>query len=232
MSAFDLAWKEGADGVEGDFWLSKDGKIVCIHDADTMRTAGVKHVTAETDWSVLKKLDAGSWKGPQFDGEPIPLLSEILDSLPAGKMFFVEIKCGPEIVPALAKLLKEKKADPARVIVISFNDKVISASREQIPGFQAHLISSLKEFDEGENEKKYTDQIAACDAQGLQFQADASITGSWLMSQRKRGLKLTAWVIDDAATVEKMSGFDLDFMTTNRPAALREILAMQPVLAN
>ena len=40
LAAFRLAWEQGADGIEGDFYLSKDGRIVCIHDKDTKRTAG------------------------------------------------------------------------------------------------------------------------------------------------------------------------------------------------
>jgi glycerophosphoryl diester phosphodiesterase len=62
LAAFRLAWKEGADGIEGDFRLSKDGKIVCIHDADTKRANGAKFVVADTDSHVLRKLDVGKWK--------------------------------------------------------------------------------------------------------------------------------------------------------------------------
>ena len=37
LPAFELAWKQGADAIEGDFHLTSDGKIVCIHDFDTKR---------------------------------------------------------------------------------------------------------------------------------------------------------------------------------------------------
>lgn len=232
MASFNLAWKEGADGIEGDFWLSKDGKIICMHDADTERTTGVKKVTKETNWSDLKTLDAGSWKNPKYKSEPIPLLDDILKALPADKMFFVEIKCGPEIIPALAKVFEETKADPARVIVISFDEAVVSAARHQLPEYKAHLISSLKKFDKGGNEQKFTTQIEKCGAQGLQFQSTAKVPSAWLESQKERGMKLTAWVIDDAATVERLENINLDFMTTNRPAALRKILKNRPVSVN
>jgi len=37
LPAFKLAWEQGADAIEGDFLLTKDGHIVCIHDRTTKR---------------------------------------------------------------------------------------------------------------------------------------------------------------------------------------------------
>ena len=121
LSAFKLAWEEGADGIEGDFHLSSDGEVVCIHDYDTERVAATKRVVAETPWKELSKLDVGAWKSPAYKGEPMPRLADVLDAIPAGKRFFLEVKCGPEIVGPIKKILAEKHADPARVTIISFN---------------------------------------------------------------------------------------------------------------
>lgn len=52
LAAFRLAWKQGADVIEGDFYLTKDHRIVCIHDGDTQRVAGKHLVVAE---STLKR---------------------------------------------------------------------------------------------------------------------------------------------------------------------------------
>src|SRR6187402_1705451 len=62
LAAFKLAFEQGADGVEADFYLSSDGEIVCCHDKDTQRTAGVKHVINKTPLKVLRTLDVGRWK--------------------------------------------------------------------------------------------------------------------------------------------------------------------------
>ena len=48
IPAFQLAWKQGADAIEGDFHLSKDGEIVCFHDADTKRVAGTQLVVRQS----------------------------------------------------------------------------------------------------------------------------------------------------------------------------------------
>ena len=38
LASFRLAWEQGADAIEGDFYLTKDQRIVCLHDANTKRT--------------------------------------------------------------------------------------------------------------------------------------------------------------------------------------------------
>jgi tetratricopeptide (TPR) repeat protein len=58
-----------ADAIEGDFRLTADGRIVCVHDADTKRVAGVNHVVVKTPLAELRTLDAGRWKAARFAGE-------------------------------------------------------------------------------------------------------------------------------------------------------------------
>ncbi|MCK5821292.1 MAG: hypothetical protein KAH17_05385, partial [Bacteroidales bacterium] len=78
----------GADAVEVDIYLSKDDKIVVIHDKTTERTTNKNLLVAETNYSELSKLDAGSFKSPDYRGEKIPLLGDILDYLPDSIMIY------------------------------------------------------------------------------------------------------------------------------------------------
>lgn len=226
LSAFRLAWEEGADGIEGDFHLCSDGEVVCIHDSDTKRTAGESLVVAETPWSRLSRLDVGSWKSDHYTGEKIPRLGDVLGVLPADKKFFIEIKSGPETVPPIRRILEETKSDPNRVILISFHDAVIRACREQLPGYQAHWISSLKEFDQDDRAGRYAEQLAATGANGFHFHAASPVTADWLAGLRKEGLPLTSWTVDDVTLARRMIAFGVNHITTNRPGPLRaELLA-------
>ena len=92
LSAFKMAWDKGAKAVELDCYLTKDHKIVVMHDASTKRTGGVDLVAKDTDSAELRKLDLGKWKGEQFAGEKMPFLSEVLATIPKGGKLFVEIK--------------------------------------------------------------------------------------------------------------------------------------------
>ena len=101
IPAFKLAWEQGTDAIEGDFQLTKDGAIVCIHDKDTKRVAGVKKIVEDTTLEELRKLDVGAWFGENWRGTVIPLISEVLAAIPDGKKIYIEIKSGPEILPKL-----------------------------------------------------------------------------------------------------------------------------------
>jgi glycerophosphoryl diester phosphodiesterase len=77
--AFRDALALGADVVELDVHLSKDGHVVVLHDATVDRTCkGASGPVAGFTAAELRALDAGSHKGPQFAGEPVPLLDEVL----------------------------------------------------------------------------------------------------------------------------------------------------------
>src|SRR5690349_6499814 len=99
-----LGWEQKADAVEIDIYLSKDGRIVVLHDADTKRTAGSVGKVVESTAEHLRTLDAGSWKGADWKGEKIPFLEEIIATVPEGGRLFIEIKCGPEILPELERV--------------------------------------------------------------------------------------------------------------------------------
>ncbi len=105
LPAFRLAWEQGADAIEGDFYRTKDGQIVCIHDGDTKRVAGEKLVVQESTLEELQRLDVGAWKGQQWAGTRIPTLREVLETVPAGKRFYVEVKGSAEMVPHLIEEL-------------------------------------------------------------------------------------------------------------------------------
>jgi len=227
LAAFKLAWKEDADAIEGDFHLSSDGKVVCIHDFDTKRVAGEKLIVAETPWERLSRLDVGSWKDLRYKDEPMPLLPDVLDLLPPDKKFFIEVKSGPETIGPIRLILEEKKADPARVIIISFHDDVIRESRAKMPQYQAHWISDLKEFDQGDKASSYRRRLDATGAQGFHFRASSPVTKTWLAALKEKQLLLTSWTVDDPALARKMIGYGVNHITTNRPGPLRAELTAQ-----
>ena len=128
LAAFKLAWEQGADAIEGDFYLSADHEIVCIHDKDTERTAPGQAVrkVSESTLDQLKQLDVGKWKGERFQGERIPTIEEVFAVIPKGKKILIEIKCGPEIKSRLLKEFGEGitsiefgSANPEKVAILT-----------------------------------------------------------------------------------------------------------------
>ncbi len=66
LASFSLAWQQDADAIEGDFHLTSDGHIVCIHDSDTNRVSGTRLVINKSTLKELQELDIGSHFGDKF----------------------------------------------------------------------------------------------------------------------------------------------------------------------
>ena len=78
MSAFRRAIEAGADAVELDVQATSDGQLVVIHDSTLDRTTDGTGAVFETDAATIAGADAGSWFSPDFAGERVPTLEEVL----------------------------------------------------------------------------------------------------------------------------------------------------------
>ena len=137
LAGFKLAWEFQADAIEGDFYLTRDQQIVCIHDDTTERVARLNLPVSQSTLAELQQLDVGSWKDERFADQRIPTLSEVLAVVPCEKRIFIEIKCGPEIVPFLAEALQRSRLTTMQTVLISFKPEVISAAKSAIPDCKA-----------------------------------------------------------------------------------------------
>jgi glycerophosphoryl diester phosphodiesterase len=223
LAAMELAWKEGADGVEADFHLSKDGEVVCMHDYDTLRTTGVKKVIKDTPWAELATLDAGAWKSEASRGEKIPRFADVLTKLPAGKLFFIEVKSGPETIAPIKAILETHhgKFDPKMIYIIAFDPAVVAEARRQLPTYQTHLLTSLKDFGDAAAMKKLDESLTQTTATGLQFKFLPAVTREWVQEIKGRGLLTDSWTVNDPKQAAKLVELGVDYITTDRPGPLR-----------
>ena len=81
LAALEAAVAAGADAVEFDLHVTADGVPVLFHDELLERTSSGSGPLQNMPWIELAKLDAGSWFGPHFSGEPIPRLADALQRL-------------------------------------------------------------------------------------------------------------------------------------------------------
>jgi glycerophosphoryl diester phosphodiesterase len=229
LSSIRLGWEQRADAVEFDIYLSKDGQIVLSHDKDTERTSGVKKLIVDQTVAELRKLDVGKWKDAKFAGEKIPLLSEVLATIPQGKRVFIEIKCGPEIVPELTRVLKASGQPPAALAIICFEDAVVAACKKALPQHQVYWLVSIKR-DKQTGEWNHTaDELIArakeLHADGLDLSACDFIDAAFGKRVRAEELGLYVWTVNDPAVAKQMIAAGVQGITTDRPAWLREQLA-------
>lgn len=236
LAAFQLAWKQDADLIEGDFYLSADGHIVCIHDDTTKRTAGVELDVAKSTLAELRQLDVGRWKDERFAGEQIPTLEEVLATVPQDKGILIEVKCGPEIVPQLKSVLAGSPLKPQQTIVIAFDENVVAAVKQQIPGIKAFWLAGYREKEPGSGFKPtpltVMETLKRVGADGFDTQANQTVVDAdFVKMLRLAGLEFHVWTVDNPEVAAAFQSLGVDSITTNRPAFLREQLKLdrQPV---
>jgi glycerophosphoryl diester phosphodiesterase len=96
LSAFREAIRLGVHMIEFDVYKTQDDSLVVIHDKTVDRTTNGSGLISDMSLSELKKLDAGSWKSPDFSEEKIPTLSEVLSIMPRNIWLNVHIKDSPQ----------------------------------------------------------------------------------------------------------------------------------------
>jgi len=227
VAAIKLAWEQKSDGSEFDIYLSKDGKIVVCHDKDTKRTAGVSKVIPDTTFEDLRILDVGKWKGAAFAGEKIPTLDEMLATVPDGKMAFIEVKCGPEVVAELDRVLKASKLKPTQTPVIAFNANVIAAVKKARPDVPAYWLVSLaqKKDVKPPTAAELIVKAKEIKADGLDLSASEVLDEVFVKAVHDAELKLYVWTVNDPVVAKRMVKIGVDGITTDRPGWIREQLA-------
>lgn len=231
LSAIRLAWEQQADAVEFDVWLSKDGHIVLHHDKDTKKTAGVEKRVDSQTLAELQKLDYGAWKSPKYKGEPLALLPEALATIPKGKRVFIEIKCGPEIVPELTRVLHAAKRPASETAIISFSEEVCTACVKAYPDLKVFWIVSPKKDEKTGQWNHSADELIATarklEVHGLDLQACDLLTPAFGKQVRDAGLELYVWTVNDLPLAKQMIAAGVQGITTDKPGWLRGELGVE-----
>jgi glycerophosphoryl diester phosphodiesterase len=222
MASVMLGWEKDAD-VEVDVYLTKDNKIVAIHDDTTERTAGMELNVAETSSEELRKLDVGSFKSEEYTGEQIPFLADIVETIPRGRKLYVEIKCGQEILPYLKELLTNS-GKMSRIVIIGFDLDTVTMSKEMID-VPTYWLKGTKKTEDTEQWIPHDPQLVQTvknkGLNGLDVHY-AGVNKEFADAVKASGQKLYVWTVDDPEEAVRLVKLGIDGITTNRPAWLRE----------
>lgn len=130
MAAFRKAIEEGAKLIELDVQLTKDGKVVVIHDYTLERTTNGKGLVMDINYERLKTLDAGSWFHSDYQKEYVPKLRELVEILPRDIIVNIEIKSYYKETRDLARsVLEIVEGIEDQVIISSFDHRILMEVR-------------------------------------------------------------------------------------------------------
>ncbi|MCZ6702213.1 MAG: glycerophosphodiester phosphodiesterase family protein [Ignavibacteria bacterium] len=224
LASINLAWKRDADGVEIDVQLTKDDKIVLIHDKTTLRTGSKYKRIAANNYDGLLKIDVGKFKNTKWKNERIPLLDEAIDTIPGNKILFIEIKSDEKIIKPLQNLIEQKNINLAQIKFIGFNIYMMELIKKTFPEIGSYWIVEGKNYRTKGLLKKTIIKCNSAKLDGLDVQARKYLNKDVIHSVKNSGLKIYTWTVDDPERAKQLYLDGIDGITTNKAAWLKNKL--------
>lgn len=227
VSAFVKALNLGADGIELDVRLTKDGKLVVFHDRYLERTTNGSGLVNHHDQQDLVALDAGSWFAPEFAGEHPPTLDEVFESLPPDFLINVEMK----VIMKGMRLIAHETAEVVRrhnrwdsTLVASFNPISLWELRKTEPRVNRAYIWSK------EHPFPIRSRIFSPLVQPNWYDpANDSYNTKLHKRFQAGGARVLAWDLDFDRDLERMAAVRLEAVVTD---SLQEMLDLKRELAS
>lgn len=212
--AFKMAAEAGADGIESDVHISKDGKLVIFHDAVLERTSDGKGYIKDYTYEELLQLDIGSWKSPAFAGQHIWTLSQLLDFCrETGLLLNLELKNYEVFYEGLEERVIHEITSrhmEKQVTVSSFNHISMQNFKRLNPVIETGLLY----------DKPYLDMEAYISRSN----ADNMHPRYMLMQYQRElvslyhdhGMKVVVWTVDEPDDIRDMVNLGADAIISNR----------------
>jgi glycerophosphoryl diester phosphodiesterase len=234
LAAYDLALREGADGLECDVRLTRDGKIVCVHDRRVDRTSNGTGIVSELSYDTLKTFDYGD------DSEPAELLTLsdlielVLSWTSKPTKLFIETKHPVRFGSLIeAKVLAElhrfglaqpASADHSRAVIMSFAPSAVWRIRRSAPLLPTVLLGDASYYLGG----------------GAATTVGATAVGPSITTLREHpgivdraaasGRATYCWTVDEKDDVEFCRQLGVGWIATNNPGRTRNWLSERPTV--
>ncbi|MCF2663601.1 glycerophosphodiester phosphodiesterase [Oscillibacter valericigenes] len=212
------AEKTNADGIESDVHLSKDGQLVIFHDASVERTSNGTGFIRDLTYAQLLELDIGAWKSPEFAGQHIWTLGQLLDFCREARMLLnLELKNYEVFYDGLEQRVIDEvcaRGMQEQVFVSSFNHISMQRFKDLCPEIETGLL--------------YDKPLLDMEHYLLPSNADNMHPRYMLLQYQpelmdlfhSRGMKVNTWTVNDEADMLDMIHRGVDGIISNYPNLL------------
>ncbi len=215
IPSFRLGISYGIDGIELDVHLSKDNKLIVMHDETVDRTTDGHGKIHDMSYEQIKALDAGVKFGSQWKGTRVPLLGEVFDEFGSSILYKVEIKHSSKVYPDIERILLEeidRHSLKDRVQIISFDFDSLKNVRDLDKGIELGIIIFGKpDWFTGIARNLNAKWIQAF--YGLVFPEDVNTI-------HKNGMKIGVWTPDSEDEIKEYCSMGVDDITSDLPNLL------------
>jgi len=217
LAAFELARLEGADGVELDVRLDRDGRVIVLHD----RTLG--RVSNGSDTRDVEALGASELRAVSLGGERVPLLADVL-AWASERRLRVNVELKRDVSRPLAllrnvsRVVRASGAGPELVLFSSFNPTLVAALGALCPDFPgAWLIDASSR--------------TLRRAPGWRLVADGVnphhdlVTEESMSRWKRAGATIATWTVNDPAEAKRVAGLGVDAVISDEPGQILTALS-------
>jgi glycerophosphoryl diester phosphodiesterase len=223
LSAFEGAMQAGCDMIELDVTLTRDRKIVVIHDDTLDRTTTGKGPVRDHFFEEIKKLDAGSWFDARFAAERVPELSEVLKLTSGRCMLNIEIK--------ESAFEADYPADAIEHQVVKLVQTSGAMDRVIISSFEKRILERMAAMDAPPAVAYISDHGADKDVLEMLLKMKAFswhprftvLTRDQVNMLHAAGLKIFPWTINTRAEAEKVLALGVDGLICNNLRVMRAV---------
>ena len=222
LAAFELAIRQGADGIELDAKLTADRQVVVIHDPTVNRTTGADGVVRQMSLAEIKKLDAGSHFDYGFRGEPIPTLDEVFESV--GHRIFVNVELTNyasmlnDLSDHVAQIVKRHKLEN-RVLFSSFNPIALIRIRLLLPKTPIGLLALPGKS--GAWARSWTGKLVGY--QALHPEA-SDLTETLIQKNHQRNCRVHVYTVNSEQQMRQFFTWGVDGIITDDPVLAKQVL--------
>jgi glycerophosphoryl diester phosphodiesterase len=229
--AFERALTAGADGLEFDVRLARDGVPVVIHDADLRRTGLTQAKVRELSSAELAGMNVGRWfnrknpavANPDYESATVPLLRSVFEFVQNNtSILYVELKCEAverqHLAHAVVQLLHEYRLRH-RVVVEGFDLESIAEVKRQDPEVRTAALFEPKLSRPLLSTRNVIREAAAVGAEEIALH-HSLVTKGRTAAIRQGGMEAVVWTVDKPVWVDRASRYGLRAVITNDPARL------------
>ncbi len=216
LAAFALALAQGADGIELDVQLTRDGGLIVYHDAHLKPETGRQGRIASLTTAELQALDLG-------DGQHMPTLDQVFATLGPQALYNVEIKdwtwpgqkAGELVATAVADCIHTHNL-ARQCHVSSFNPFCLRRIRRHLtPTTSTGILREAGLW-------RFGHLLTPSEADHPHH---SMIDARYMAWARRRGWRVYTWTVDDPAEAQRLARLGVDGIITNKPAVIRAALA-------
>lgn len=219
MPAFIEAQNQGADGIECDIQITRDGVPVVIHDESLARTTNGTGLVSQHTFAELQAYDAGAWFHPKYAKTSIPALEEVFLWLKTNAL-----RLNIELKPTFDTTKKVEK----RVVDLIHQYKM--SDRTVISSYDPRLLYSLHQLDR-HIETAYIHffftepwDIANSVAAKAVHYFYPLVTEATIQQAKRHRLNIVPYTVDDWSDISRMLRYDIHGIITNYPNRVRKFL--------